>query len=57
MPKQPDGRTEEEPASEPGVDNPNPSDGEAVDEESEESFPASDPPSHWGGGVGGTHSA
>lgn len=27
-------------------------DGPDVDEESEESFPASDPPSHWSGGSG-----
>lgn len=45
MPKDPDGRPDEKAASE--VD---------VDEESEESFPASDPPSHWSGGNGGTHS-
>jgi hypothetical protein len=47
MPKDPERRPgEEESASEADVD-----------EESEESFPASDPPSHWSGGAppGGAH--
>lgn len=43
MPKEPDGRTEEQPVE------------TDIDEESKESFPASDPPSHWSGGNEGTH--
>jgi len=38
MPREPVGSADEAP------------DETDVDEESEESFPASDPPSHWGGG-------
>lgn len=38
MPRDPNGHPEEEGAN-----------AEDVDEESEESFPASDPPSHWSG--------
>ena len=41
MPRNPDGTPEEDETVEADVD-----------EESEESFPASDPPSHWAGSTG-----